>query len=126
MGSLRFLLACLVLLSHLGISIVGLNPGVIAVVIFYVLAGHVVAGLWTKWQYQPNPLMCFYHDRSWRIFPQYGVAILFATLLWLNGSQSSFLTKPPALADWLSNILIVPLNYFMYSGQDRFTLIPPA
>lgn len=126
MGSLRFLLACLVLLSHLGISIVGLNPGVIAVVIFYVLAGHVVAGLWTKWQYQPNPLICFYHDRSWRILPQYGVAVLFATLLWLNGAQSPFLTKPPALVDWLSNLAIIPLNYFMYTGQDRFTLIPPA
>jgi peptidoglycan/LPS O-acetylase OafA/YrhL len=49
MGSLRFLLACLVLLSHLGISIGGLNPGVSAVVVFYLLAGHVAARLWLKW-----------------------------------------------------------------------------
>lgn len=126
MGSLRLLLACLVLLSHLGISIYGLNPAVSAVVVFYLLAGHVVACLWAKWQHQPKALFCFYRDRSWRIFPQYGAAMIFAALLWLNGAQSPFISTHPSRADWLSNIIIIPLNYYMYTGQDSFTLIPPA
>ncbi len=126
MGTLRFILASLVLLSHLGISITGLNPGVTAVVVFYLLAGHVVAGLWAKWQRRPQALFNFYRDRSWRIFPQYGAAVIFSTLLWLSGAQSSFISAAPSLTDWLSNAIIIPLNYYMYSGQDSFTLIPPA
>ncbi len=126
MGSVRFILASLVLLSHLGISIAGLNPGVIAVVAFYLLAGHVVAGLWAKWQRQPKALFNFYRDRSWRIVPQYSIAAIFAALLWHNGAQSPFISAAPALTDWLANTLIIPLNYYMYTGQDSFTLIPPA
>lgn len=126
MGSLRFVLACLVLLSHLGISLYGLNPGVIAVAVFYLLAGHVVARLWEKWGGQPNALALFYRDRSWRIFPQYSVAMMLAALLWFYGAQSPFISSTPALTDWLSNLIIVPLNYYMYTGQDGFTLIPPA
>jgi peptidoglycan/LPS O-acetylase OafA/YrhL len=126
MGALRFLLACSVLISHLGIKINGLNPGVIAVIVFYLLAGHVVARLWGKWQYQPDALGRFYSDRAWRILPQYTAALLFATLVWLGGAQSSFIAIRPGLSDWLANFLIVPLNIYMYTGQDSFTLIPPA
>jgi peptidoglycan/LPS O-acetylase OafA/YrhL len=126
MGALRFLLACTVLISHLGLRINGLTPGVIAVIVFYLLAGHVVARLWGKWQHQPDAPVRFYCDRAWRILPQYTAAILFATLVWLNGAQSSFIAIRPDLSDWLANILIFPLNFYMYTGQDSFTLIPPA
>jgi len=44
-GYLRFLLAFIVMLSHIDIRLYGLNPGVIAVVIFYILAGYVVSHL---------------------------------------------------------------------------------
>lgn len=126
MGALRFLLACSVLISHLGIRINGLTPGVIAVIVFYLLAGHVVARLWGKWQHQPNASGRFYRDRAWRILPQYSAAVLFATLVWLGGAQSPFIAIRPDLSDWLANILIVPLNFYMYTGQDSFTLVPPA
>ncbi len=126
MGTLRLILACMVLLSHLGITLYGLNIGVVAVVIFYSLAGHVVAGLWSQWQQQPQPFKRFYADRSWRILPQYAAALLFASLLWLNHAHSAFLSQPPGWSDWLANLLILPLNFYMYTGQDHFTLIPPA
>jgi peptidoglycan/LPS O-acetylase OafA/YrhL len=126
MGVLRLLLASAVLLSHLGVRSYGLNIGVVAVVIFYSLAGHVVASLWGRWQHQSQPIKRFYIDRSWRILPQYVVALLWASLLWLNNSASVFLSKAPNVLDWLANLLIVPLNYYMYTGQDHFTLIPPA
>ncbi len=126
MGSLRFLLACVVLLSHLGVRVYGLNPGVTAVVIFYLLAGHVVAGLWGKWCHQPNALVHFYKDRFFRIAPQYAMAMMLSALLWLNGASSPFISVKPTILDWMSNIFIIPLNYYMYTGQDGFTLIPPA
>ncbi|MFZ2169566.1 MAG: acyltransferase [Methylococcaceae bacterium] len=126
MGALRFLLACTVLISHLGLRMIDLNPGAIAVIVFYLLAGHVVARLWGKWRHLPDALGRFYRDRAWRILPQYIVALVFATLVWFNGAQSSFVAIRPGWSDWLANMLIVPLNFYMYTGQDSFTLIPPA
>jgi peptidoglycan/LPS O-acetylase OafA/YrhL len=126
MGSLRFLLAVTVLISHLGIKIKGYTPGVIAVIVFYLLAGHVVARLWEEWRHQPDAVRKFYRDRAWRILPQYMVALFFSVVLWLWGAQSPFLATRPGLNDWLANVLIIPLNFYMYTGQDAFTLIPPA
>lgn len=128
MGFFRLFLASLVLISHLGISIAGINPGVSAVIVFYMLAGHVVARLWQR---RPRRELLagslwFWRDRLWRILPMYGYALLLAVSVWLAGGQSSFLARPPELTDWLANLLIIPLNYYMYTGQDAFTLLPPA
>ncbi|WP_418643794.1 acyltransferase family protein [Stutzerimonas kunmingensis] len=128
MGLLRFILASLVLISHMGINIAGINPGVVAVIVFYMLAGHVVASLWRR-RPEGGWLACsvwFWHDRAWRILPLYFACLAFAALLWWFGAQSYFLSREPQLYDWLANLLIIPLNYFMYSGQDTFTLLPPA
>lgn len=128
MGLLRLLLAGLVMISHLGISIGGLNPGVVSVVIFYLLAGHVVSHLWRRRPVQARwpASLWFYRDRLWRILPLYGFALLLATLLWWAGAQSAFIAKPPQLSDWLANLSIIPLNYYMFTGQDAFTLLPPV
>lgn len=128
MGLLRLLLASLVLASHLGITFAGLNPGVGAVIVFYLLAGHVVSQLWRKRPAERalQDALWFYRDRLWRILPQYLVAMAFATLLWWFGAQSSFLAREPQVQDWFGNLLVIPLNYYMYSGQDAFTLVPPA
>jgi len=75
-GLLRLFLAILVLISHLGLYFFGLNEGVFAVVIFYILAGHVVTFLFTK-RFK-NDVKNFYRDRFLRIFPVYWlVAILY-------------------------------------------------
>lgn len=128
MGLFRFLLAMLVLLSHMGITLKGLNIGVIAVVVFYMLAGKVVFRLWLR---MPNDSLAgrchwFYRDRLLRILPMYAFVICFAIAAWLLGAESWFLSSSPSWIDWLNNLLIVPLNYYMYSGADTFTLLPPA
>lgn len=128
MGLLRLFLASLVLISHLGISIAGINPGVTAVIVFYLLAGQVVSRLWQR---QPEPgllagALWFYHDRLWRILPLYLFSLAIAVMVWLAGPSSPFLARQPGLLDWLANLTIIPLNFYMYSGQDAFTLLPPA
>lgn len=128
MGLLRLFLATLVVVSHLGIDFHGWNVGVFAVVIFYMLAGHVVAKLWSR---RPSgnfvtSLGWFYKDRALRIFPLYFAALLVSGLVWALGAQSYFLSKPPGLTDWLSNLTVVPLNFYMWTGIDRFSLVPPA
>lgn len=128
MGLLRLTLAVLVMISHMGIFFFGLNPGVSAVIVFYLLAGHVVSQLWTRRPVQSlrSAALWFYQDRLWRIVPLYLFALAFATALWALGAQSGFIARSPQLYDWLANVLIIPLNYFMYTGQDGFTLLPPT
>lgn len=129
MGYLRFILAFFVLISHLEIRFRGLNPGVTAVVIFYLLAGHVVSHLWMD-LIPPGKgrLMAFYKDRALRIMPLY-LYVMVLTLLFLfvtdYGSPNYSLLK------LMGNLLVVPLNYYMLIDTTILTdpswwLIPPA
>lgn len=127
MGTLRFILAILVLLSHTGLTVLGLNPGVMAVVVFYAISGYVMAALIERHYTTPSRALAFYGDRILRIYPQY-VLYAAAAAVWLFtwGHPTAFLSSQPSAVDWLNNLLIVPLNYFMFNGSDRFTLVPPA
>jgi peptidoglycan/LPS O-acetylase OafA/YrhL len=127
MGLLRFTLAMLVLFSHMGWSINGFNPGVTAVVIFYLLSGYVVDRLLHSGQALGKHAGQFYLDRLWRLLPAYLGALLFSAAIWrLLRPQTHFLSAEPNLLTWLGNLTIIPLNYYMYNGIDRFTLLPPA
>jgi peptidoglycan/LPS O-acetylase OafA/YrhL len=127
LGTLRLLLALAVAASHANLRVAGLNPGVMAVVGFYLISGYVMAGLIRRHYSQPAQAPAFYLDRAIRLLPQY---FFYAslTLVWYFYSQAStpFLTHAPSAGDLLNNWLIIPLNYYMYNGSDGFTLIPPA
>jgi len=127
MGIFRFFLAVFVLLSHAGLRVQGLNPGVVAVFVFYAVSGYVMAALIQRHYSAPAKTLHFYGDRLLRIYPQYAFYAL-ATAAWLFtlGHPTSFLAPDPSALEWANNLLIVPLNYFMYNGADRFTLVPPA
>ena len=71
MGTLRFILALLVMLSHTGLTVGGLNPGVASVVVFYAISGYVMSALVAKHFSQPGQARHFYIDRLARIYPQY-------------------------------------------------------
>jgi len=132
-GYLRFLLAYLVLLSHVGFRVEGLNPGVFAVVIFYILAGHVVTHLlfdvfWNR----RKSIFTFYKDRFLRIFPLYLFVSLITVVFLLSTSFGSPEFKP---INVINNLLLIPLNYYMYiydkliiltSTNPPWWLIPPA
>jgi len=127
MGHLRFGLAILVLLSHAGWRFWGLNPGVTAVIVFYAISGYVMSAL-IEHHYAHTASTCrFYLDRFLRIYPQYAAyAIVAALWLFSVGHPTDFLHLQPQPIDWINNLLIVPLNYFMINDSDRFTLVPPA
>ena len=128
-GYLRFILAILVVLSHLGITFYGLNPGVIAVVIFYILAGYVVSYLYTN--IIPNKkykIILFYKDRIKRIFPLY-IYILILTIIFLL--TTSFGEPNFTTMKIFNNLTIIPLNFYMLLDNNILTspswwLIPPA
>lgn len=133
MGFLRFLLAVMVVLGHMGMYYTdarhgSINQGVSAVVVFYLLAGHVVCRLWRRF---PQPWMAgrvraFYIERLWRIGPLYAYSLAVAMAVWALGAESYFVSRTPGPLEWLQNFAVVPLNYFMFTGIDRFTLLPPA
>jgi len=78
-GTLRFLLAIAVALSHLGVTLYGYNPGVVAVVIFYMLAGMVSYKLITT--IYPNQPLLYYKDRVKRIFNYIGFRFFIAFIV---------------------------------------------
>ena len=127
LGSLRLLLALAVAASHANWRLGGLNPGVVAVIGFYLISGYVMAGLIRRHYSQPSQASAFYLDRAIRLLPQ---DLLYAglTLAWHLTTQTTtpFLSRSPSTGDLLNNLLIVPLNYYMFNGSDQYTLIPPA
>lgn len=133
LGTLRLLLALAVALSHAGLSIAGLNPGVIAVTGFYLVSGYVMAGLLQRHYPGPRHAGGFYLDRVLRLMPQY-LFYLLLVLVWQfaalspapAATQAYFLSRQPDAVDLFNNLAVIPLNYFMWNGADRYTLIPPA
>ncbi len=121
-GYLRFFLAGLVFLSHLGVGIYGLNPGVVAVVVFYVLAGKVISKLFLE-KFGGIPLKkrlkVFYVERSLRIFPVY-IFLSFLTIffLWLT----KFKDPVFEIKNLLFNFLIIPVNFYMFLG-NKLTIL---
>ena len=128
-GYLRFILAILVVLSHLGITFYGLNPGVIAVIIFYILAGFVVSHLYTNIiPNQKYKILLFYKDRIKRIFPLYTYILILTIIFLLTTSfgEPNFTTMKI-----FNNLTIIPLNFYMVLDNNILTnpswwLIPPA
>ncbi|WJJ94741.1 acyltransferase family protein [Neopusillimonas aromaticivorans] len=133
LGTLRLILALAVAASHVDFRIAGLNPGVSAVIGFYLISGYVMSGLLQRHYPTPSAAGNFYVDRALRLMPQYlFYAVL--TLLWYhfaslpagNASVDHFLGATPDVGDYINNLLVVPLNYYMWNGSDHFTLVPPA
>ena len=113
MGRYRFLLALCVVLSHCGLNIAGINPGVVAVISFYILSGFVMTGLVRRHYATPDRIPAFYADRIARLFPQFWCYCALTTLLWAGGW-----IKPDWLADvsaqgLLLNFLMMPLGLYM-------------
>lgn len=136
-GYLRFILAIFVILSHLDIRYYGLNQGVMAVVIFYILSGFVVSNLYiniiplkvkNKKPYSIFYFLLFIKNRIRRIFPLY-FFILFLTISFLlitNFSNPNF-----TLFNIFTNLTVIPLNFYMWLENNiltdqKYVLIPPA
>ncbi len=127
LGSLRLALAVMVALSHVEVAVAGMNPGVVAVVVFYLISGYVMTGLVRR--HYPSPALAgrFYADRALRLLPHY-YAIATITLAWfLSGEfRSYYLSRSPSAGNLVENFLVVPLNFYMFNDSMRFALVPPA
>lgn len=127
-GTLRFLLALAVLFSHT-FPFPYLNVGVSAVVVFYIISGYVMTGLLDRHYGRLSEAPGFYLDRAMRIYPQYLFILCLTWVGWAGGLLRLPETHVPL--SWvkaISNILLIPLNYFMYASPHSWGVayIPPA
>lgn len=77
LGSIRFFLACFVLISHFPNNGMKLNLGVVSVICFYFISGFLMRKSFTRFQVNSKtPATDFYIDRVIKLFPQYIVIVL--------------------------------------------------
>ena len=126
-GAYRLFLALLVALSHIGIRIKSINPGIIAVVGFYLLSGYLMTGLIRTHYSIINKVWDFYYDRALRLFPHY-LIVAGITFVWFmfTGTHTDNLRMEPRVFNIISNLIIIPQNYYLFNGADHFALVPPA
>lgn len=117
----------MVALAHAGVSVAGHHLGVPAVVVFYMLSGYVVASLLAPGSPMSKASSLFYRERALRLLPQYYFFLGLGALAWWLGASSPFLTGSGSAFQWLGNLSIVPLNYFMVAPSlEQFMPVPPA
>lgn len=124
-GTLRLLLACMVVVSHGPIQeTLRFNVGAMAVGGFYIISGFLMTELILKYYPSVQKIPLFYLDRISRLFPQY---IAFAAIILLANHWTGI--GEPFLWDFsfghiAQNLLLAPLNYFMFVPVP--TIIPQA
>ena len=134
LGMLRFILALLVLLSHIPGLGMPLNPGVSSVILFYFISGYLMGRSYQRFQLHSfQPVRDFYYDRLLKLMPQYSVVVLLTFLLiyWLGPAQHTlFLNQPVELQRVLLNVLLLPVNYVFEPLSIEALLphpiVPPA
>lgn len=116
MGIYRFLLAITVALSHVDVRFLGgHNPGVVAVISFFLISGFVMTGLVRSYYPEYRKVPMFYLDRLARILPQYLLFFVLTAAAYFLFDISSPYLSTVSWAGMAANLLVIPLNFFMYS-----------
>ncbi|WP_347556208.1 acyltransferase [Robbsia sp. KACC 23696] len=125
MGIYRLLLAIMVLLSHLGIVILGHNQGISAVVSFFMISGFSMTALIQRNYNAPTRIYAFYVDRVMRLFPQFIFYMLATTVLILLVKPESPFLSGITMGKAVLNYAMLPLNFYMLGFGDAL-LMPQA
>jgi peptidoglycan/LPS O-acetylase OafA/YrhL len=126
MGSLRFLLAIVVVCSHVGIGFL-VGPR-LAVQVFYTVSGFLIAFILDTVKAYKNPRR-FYENRALRLYPLYFTVALLCLILsfFLRGQDFGlfdwrlFSALPRSAQFFLAivNVTIVGQDWVMFSGIDH-------
>ena len=88
------------------------NVGVVAVCVFFMLSGYVVAGLLRPGSAMSGSPILFYRERALRILPLY---LLFMLVAAFTSSRIPHPAHGPAA--WAANLAIIPLDFFAFFPQ---------
>ena len=114
-GTLRLVLAALVVLFHAGNSPYEIRIGVSAVIVFYMISGFAMSGLYSTRFFGRN-VRHFYIERIIRIMPQY-YFIWLCTFIMLYGFDiwiKDFPNKNLGIMDVFSNLTLIPMGLTIY------------
>lgn len=114
MGTYRLALALLVVVSHLGITINGLNPGVEATVSFFLLSGFVMTALIRKSYDCPERIGLFFVDRLMRLYPQFFAYTAATLLLVVTTHPASAYLSDVTPFKVLLNFLMLPMGFYEF------------
>lgn len=134
LGTLRFSLAMLVLISHIPGNGFRLNFGVSAVIIFYFISGVLMHGSYQRFrQNSTSPISSFYLDRLLKLFPIYLLVLLLSVLAlaFLGPAQHIlFMDQTSMPLRILLNALLLPTNYVFaplaIEALGPIPAVPPA
>lgn len=134
LGIMSFVLALLVLLSHTSGAGFVINPGVVAVIIFYFLSGHLMRRSYLRFtQKSTTPIRDFYLDRILKLFPQYAIVVAasFIAIAWWGPAEHVlFLNQQASVKKVALNLLLLPANYvfppLLVPDMLPHPIVPPA
>jgi peptidoglycan/LPS O-acetylase OafA/YrhL len=126
MGTYRLFLAALVALSHVGLTIGGMNPGVTAVIHFFLLSGFVMTALIRRYYLDIKEVPAFYLDRALRLQPQYLFYLAFAIVyFFVIGIDHPTFGKITFASAFLS-ALIIPTSFITFDFFGGLNIIAPT
>lgn len=126
LGRYRLLLSLLVALSHAGVSVAGFNPGVCAVISFYLLSGHSITLLIRHSYSGREKIFPFYTDRLLRLFPQFLLySLLAAIVIFGLGVRSPYTIAFTPVKVFL-NLLMLPQGYLFAHTLEGAQLLPQS
>ena len=127
-GTFRFLLACTVAMGHIGYAaLLNISTPVTAVIGFYLISGYVMTGLIRNYYMGLPSVPKFYLDRLLRIYPQYVFFLCVSLVLFFFLKvEDPHLSSGFNLQRLSYNLLIIPLDFYMFLDASGFLLIPPT
>ena len=136
LGTLRFVLAYFVLLSHFPESGLKLGLGITSVVVFYFISGYLMMKSFKRFKtYNNKPIFSFYIDRAIKIFPQ-SLIVLALTVCCFNifgvSTHNTYYGVSFESYKVLFDSLLLPVNFAVGSIGGFFpqiagrSIVPPA
>lgn len=134
LGVLRFILALLVLFSHIPHLSLSVNPGVVAVILFYLISGYLMGLSYQRFQrYSAHPVRTFYADRLLKLLPQYWLVVgaSFVLIAYLGpATHVGLLNQTVEPLKVLLNLALLPANYvfepLVIEALLPHPIVPPA
>ena len=134
LGTIRFFLALLVLISHVPSSSMRLNLGVVSVILFYFISGFLMQKSYSRFvDNSANPVLDFYIDRVLKLFPQYIVIVIitFVSVIYFGNSKLvPIINQDITPYKVFLNVILILNNYvfepFIIEGLTPHPIIPPT
>lgn len=129
LGTLRLVLALVVVLFHAGVPDPWPQTGVAAVAVFYIVSGFAMTGLLDRhFADGGGGIGGFYRDRLLRILPQYYVHLaLYTAVIVALGPAPHFQYGTADATVAAGYLTVVPLCFFLYSASlSTYMIIPQA